>query len=182
MEDFFDNIVKHNCQKIFPPDCTEVFIVEKPRRGRNFARFSPLAFAAQKLPRTLLPFASHPPAPQKRRNPYRIAFFFKWRDGLRVELDCVALALSGFCVAKIPFASHPPAPQKTQPLSDCVFFKWRDGLRVELDCAALALSGFCVAKIPFASHLSAPQKTQPFRIAFSSKWRDGRDSNSRPPA
>ena len=114
MEDFFDNIVKHNCQKIFPPDCTEVFIVEKSRRGRNFARFSPLAFAAQNFRGR----SSRSPLTRplrKKTQPLSDCVFFKWRDGLRGELDCATLALSGFCVAKIPFASHLSAPQKTQP-------------------------------------------------------------------
>ena len=78
-------------------------------------------FALQKS-RSPLTFPRH-----KKRNPYRIAFFFEWRDGLRGELDCAALALSGFCVAKIPFASHLSAPQKTQPFRIAFSSKWRDG-------------------------------------------------------
>ena len=64
---------------------------------------------------------------RKKTQPLSDCVFFKWRDGLRVELDCAALALSGFCVAKIPFASRLSAPQKTQPYRIAFSSKWRDG-------------------------------------------------------
>ena len=167
MEDFFDNIVKHNCQKIFPPDCTEVFIVEKPRRGRNFARFSPLAFAAQNFRGR----SSRSPLTRplrKKTQPLSDCVFSSGGMGFASNWTALRLPYRVFALQKSRSPLTFPRHKKRNPYRIAFFFKWRDGLRVELDCAALALSGFCVAKIPFASHLSAPQKTQPYRIAFFS--------------
>ena len=181
MEDFFDNIVKHNCQKIFPPDCTEVFIVEKSRRGRNFARFSPLAFAAQNFRGR----SSRSPLTRplrKKTQPLSDCVFFKWRDGLRVELDCAALALSGFCVAKIPFASRPPAPQKNATPIGLRFFQvagWASG-RIGLRYACPI--GFLRCKNPVRLSPFRATKNATLSDCVFFKWRDGRDSNSRPPA
>ena len=54
-----------------------------------------------------------------------------WASG-RIGLRCAALALSGFCVAKIPFASRPPAPPKKRNPFGLRFFQVAGWTRLEL--------------------------------------------------
>ena len=177
MEDFFDNIVKHNCQKIFPPDCTEVFIVEKPRRGRNFARFSPLAFAAQNFRGR----SSRSPLARplrKKTQPLSDCVFFRvagWASR-RIGLRCACPI--GFLRGKNPVRLSPFRATKNATLSDCVFFKvagWTSG-RIGLRYACPI--GFLRGKNPVRlSPARSAKKRNPYRIAFFSSGGMGFGAN-----
>ena len=121
MENFFDNIVKHNCQKIFPPDCTEVFIVEKPHRGRNFARFSPLAFAAQNFRGRSSRSPLARPLRKKDATPIGLRFFqvAGWASR-RIGLRCACPV--GFLRCKNPVRLSPARSAKKRNPYRIAFF------------------------------------------------------------
>ena len=182
MEDFFDNIVKHNCQKIFPPDCTEVFIVEKPRRGRNFARFSPLAFAAQNFRGR----SSRSPLTRplrKKTQPLSDCVFFRvagWTSR-RIGLRCACPV--GFLRCKNPVRLSPArATKKRNPLG--LRFFQSGGMGFGANWTALRLPYRVFARQKSRSPLARPlrKKNATLSDCVFFKWRDGRDSNSRPPA
>ena len=141
------------------------------------------AFPRLHLPRKTSADASpvrlSPARSAKKTQPLSDCVFFKWRDGLRVELDCATLALSGFCVAKIPFASHPPVPQKNATPIGLRLFQvagWTSR-RIGLRCACPV--GFLRCKNPVRlSPARSAKKRNPYRIAsfssggmdFASNW------------
>ena len=165
MEDFFDNIVKHNCQKIFPPDCTEVFIVEKPRRGRNFARFSPLAFAAQNFrgrsSRSPLTFPRH-----KKRNPYRIAFFSSGGMGFASNWTALRLPCRVFALQKSRSPLARPLRKKRNPYRIAFFSS--GGMDFASNWTALRLPCRVFARQKSRSPLTFPRhkKRNPFGLRF----------------
>ena len=145
--------------------------------ARRFSSLKSPAVAAisHAFPRLRLPRKTSADAPPVRLSPARSAkktqplsdcVFFKWRDGLRVELDCAALALSGFCVAKIPFASRLSAPQKTQPFRIAFFSS--GGMGFASNWTALRLPYRVFARQKSRSPLTFPRhkKRNPFGLRF----------------